>query len=714
MLRVAISNDFLPALTRLPRTIQKKAIRFIEKFQKEPRSPGLNYEKLANVRDDKVRSLRIDQTYRAIVICPPQGNVYLLVWVDHHDDAYQWVRNRRFEVNPHTGALQVYDVDEWRQDLEPEPQAPQEQCLFGVHSDQSLEELGLPEALIPAVRAIQTEEDLDRLSPHLPGEVADALYMLAAGATIDEAKAEASKFVPETPATTNDFDAAMEHPDTKRRLKVIDSEDQLREMLDAPLDLWRIFLHPSQQKVVAMEAKGPVRVLGGAGTGKTVALMHRAAHLARHRYTEQDDRILVTTYTRNLARDLQVNLEKLCPEAMSQIEVCNLHDWAVRFMRSRGVKFDIVNESEREEYWQNTVEELGTTEFSLSFCRDEWDKVIQADDLTSQAEYFQARRLGRGTRMNRIKRAKFWELAEHYRKQLARDGKVEWPDVIRETRFWLEHHPDSLPYQAVLADESQDFRPADLRLLRTLVPEKENDLFLVGDGHQRIYGYRANLSQCGINVRGRSRRLKLNYRTTQHIQQWAVAQLEGVQVDDLDGGKDSLSGYHSLRTGAEPIFALFDHAQEEQEFLLEQLQTWLHSAKPEAICIATRTNASLKKRYQPMLETAGIESVVIEKDSDAKLGSGVRLATMHRLKGLEYPKILLASVHKGEVPIVPASIKNLDKVAHADHIEQERRLLYVAASRARDELVVCGYGERSEIVVGASDVDCDARILVRH
>jgi superfamily I DNA and RNA helicase len=101
---------------------------------------------------------------------------------------------------------------------------------------------------------------------------------------------------------------ALEHPDSRRRFVTVNSEKDLASMLDAPLEKWRVFLHPSQERLVTKNFNGPARVLGGPGTGKTVVAMHRARHLAKTLCSDADDRILFTTYTANLAQNVEQNI----------------------------------------------------------------------------------------------------------------------------------------------------------------------------------------------------------------------------------------------------------------------------------------------------------------------------------------------------------------------------------------------------------------------
>ncbi len=699
--QVAFSRDFMEAYSRLQKAQQKKVREFTEKFQRDPNRPGINFERIEGAVDDKVRSVRIDRAYRAIVVHPPRDDVFLCVWVARHDDAYRWVRNKRFEVNPKSGVFQLYGlVEPPAAAAEPEAAAEVEapaRDLLADYDDEDLLFAGVPAPLLAAVRALRSEEELDALAPHVPAEAAEMLYLFAAGYDLLDAleELERSAKAPET-VDTQDFGTALARDDSRRTFRIVDDEQELEEMLDAPFEQWRIFLHPTQRKLVEMNGNGPIRALGGAGTGKTVALMHRAKHLARKVFDGPDDRLLVTTYTRNLALDLKTNLRNLCAEEMSRLEVVNLHSWAVGFMRRHGHTFRIASDKERRRQMEVAVEESPTDDFSVDLLADEWNHVVQDQEIDSRDGYLTARRVGRGVRLGRLQKARIWTIFERYRELLSQRGWVEWPDVIRETRLYIENQGISSPYCAVLADEVQDFTATALRLLRALAPQAPNTLFVVGDAHQRIYGHPICLGHCGIEIRGRSRRLKVNYRTTAEIHRHAVAILEGCTIDDLDGEADTLRGYCSLRRGPEPELRHFLKEAQEASFLVEQVKEWLGEEVPEsAICVAARTRSKITDRYRPILEAAGIRTVMVEKDPESEARKpGVRLATMHRLKGLEFPRVILAGVQEGTLPL-PPSYDSADQASAEDHLLQERCLFYVASTRARDQLVITGYGSPS-------------------
>ncbi len=699
--QVAFCKDFMEAYSRLQKAQQKKVREFTEKFQRDPTQPGINFERIEGAIDDKVRSVRIDQTYRAIVVHPPRGDVFLCVWVDHHDAAYRWVRNKRFEVNPKSGVFQLYAVVEPPAEeaapaaIAAGAEAPARD-LLADRDDEDLLFAGVPAPLLAAVRALRNEEELDALAPHVPAEAAEMLYLFAAGYDLLDALEELERSAkPPESVDPEDFGAALARDDSRRTFKIVDDQQELEEMLDAPFDQWRIFLHPTQRKLVEMNANGPIRALGGAGTGKTVALMHRARHLARNVFNGADDRLLVTTYTRNLALDLETNLRNLCAEEMSRLEVKNLHSWAVGFMRRHGHTFRIASDAERRRQMAIAVEESPSDDFSTDFLLEEWDRVVQEQEIESRDAYLTARRVGRGTRLGRLQKARIWKIFERYRELLSRHGWVEWPDVIRETRLYIQNQGIATPYQAVLADEVQDFTATALRLLRALAPQEPNTLFVVGDAHQRIYGQPICLSHCGIEIRGRSRRLKVNYRTTAEIRRHAVAILEGCEIDDLDGEADTLKGYCSLRRGPDPELRHFVKEAQEASFLVERVQGWLKEVPESAICVAARTKSKITDRYRPILESAGIRTVMVEKDPESEAKKpGVRLATMHRLKGLEFPRVILAGVQEGTLPLA-TSYDSSNQASSADHLLQERCLFYVASTRARDELVITGYGSPS-------------------
>jgi len=690
MPKVALSDVFLDSLNRLSDVPQRKVREFIRKFEADSTSNAINYERLQGHRNHHVRTVRIDQKYRAVVLHPDKGDVCVMMWVDDHDKAMDWAKRRAFEVNSRTGALQVYCVEEVSRAVPAATQGADEAGPLGSVDDDDLLALGIPEILLPAVRAIRGSEGLLALGRHLPSEAAEALGYLADGEPLASVR-EAMSVRPKVEVDTSDLASALQHPDSRRRFVTIQSDEELTSILDAPLEKWRVFLHPSQDKLVAKSYNGPARVTGGAGTGKTVVAMHRARHLAKTLCKSPQDRVLFTTYTATLAQNVTRSLALLCGPEGDRIEVVHLHAWAARFLRDRGRKFVVASPSELDACWEEAIRRSGEREFDPGFLAQEWDQVVQAHEVQSAADYLKVPRIGRGRTLSRLQRQKVWRVIEHYTEALLGRGKTEWGTVIRDARSVLELEKPTLPYRAVVVDEAQDLHAGEWRLLRAVAPPGPNDLFLVGDAHQRLYGHKVALRSCGINIQGRSSRLRINYRTTEEIRAWAMAVLAGVEIDDLDGGSEDDKGYKSLLTGPRPEARHFGTRPEELEYVGARVKELVGQRPAEHVCLVARTNKLLRDDYRPMLAGLGIDSTLLDESAE---GGGVRLATMHRVKGLEFPVMILAGVNAKFMPLPVPGFEG-DPVGEADHADRERSLLFVAATRARDLLIVTGWGTPS-------------------
>jgi mRNA-degrading endonuclease RelE of RelBE toxin-antitoxin system len=701
---VAISDDFLTAFSKIPRKQQGKVIEFINKFRANPTSSGINYEKIKQAKDSNLRSVRIDQNYRGIALSPESGSVYVLLWVDHHDKAYQWAANKLCNIHPETGSLQVINMEEIQQQ-KPKQADGKKSGLFAGFRDRNLTALGIPEMLLPLVRSIEADDDLDKVAEYFPQEASEALYLLAMGYSLEEVHLELERVEKPKPVDTHDFETALDKPDSKRRFYVVEDEHELQEMLHAPLEKWRVFPHPSQLKLYENNWKGPVRVLGGAGTGKTVVAMHRAKRLATNVFTNDNDKILFTTFTRNLSADIRENLKKICSgEAMKRIEVVNLDKWVSEFLRRNGYDKKIVYGHKTKQLWENALTLAPSDlDFGQSFYREEWDSVIQPQSIETLDEYKKASRVGRGVRLNRKAREAVWPVFEEYRLLLTDAGLSEGADAMRDARHILEKKEVPLPYKAVVVDEAQDMGFQAFKLIRSMLPaDSENpSLFIVGDAHQRIYKHKVVLSHCGINIRGRGRRLKINYRTTEETRRWAVDLLEGVTVDDLDGGLDERKGYRSLLHGIEPQLIQYGSFKEEVEGIAKYLQQVKRDdGVLNGTCLAVRTNELLEE-YESAFTSMDIPTYRVKRtEAEDRKVPGLRLATMHRVKGLEFDRIIIAAVNDRVVPLTNGWTHSDDPVVKRDSENHERSLLYVAATRAKKEVLVTSFGKVSRFITG--------------
>ncbi len=696
--RVAIFDDFFEAFGALQQAQQKKVREFLRKFRANPTDPGINYEKIQTFADPNLRTVRIGIDYRAIILKPDAGNVYGLLWVDHHDEAMAWAKNKRVTINPEIGAIQIYDVVEAQALAEaPKPvETRKAKPLFKGFNDTEIIGIGVPEDLLPLVRSFTSTDELDAAQKQLPPIAYEGLSYLASGEQMDEVRKALGLDKPVEAISPDDFSAALDNDNSKQHFFVVENDEALEAMLDAPLEKWRIFLHPSQRQLVERQWNGPVRVLGGAGTGKTVVAMHRAAWLAKSIFTGDTDRILFTTFTKNLAEDISQNLDKLLDGAVrKRVEVLHLDAWVRRFLKSNGYNYEIVyfdgEKGPATAAWEHALSS-GPTDYSAAFYREEWERVVLAQGCASEADYLKAARAGRGLRLERAARKKIWPVFEAYRNELESKKLKESSDAVRDAAQLLRSGKGTASYRAVVVDEAQDLPTVSFELIRAMVPPSNNDLFIVGDGHQRIYGRMLNLGKAGIQIVGRSKRLRVNYRTTEEIRQFAVAQLEGVHIDDLDAGMDSVKGYRSLTKGPPPAIVGCKDLEREVEAII----AFAKKGELSRTCVVARTNPWLQK-YAKAFEELGIKTRLLSRDvGDVPTEPGLRLATMHRVKGLEFDRVAVAAVNDKVVPLASALAAASDDAAREDVERQERSLFYVALTRARREVLLTSHGDPSK------------------
>ena len=686
MVSVAFSDKYFESLLKLTPNEQSQANKAVMHFQQDTQHGGLHYEKLTACKDSKLRSIRANQDVRIILAAAEKEELYLLLYVAHHDAAYAWAAKRKIEINPNTGSIQVFTVEETvLDDVQNKPDVASQPGLFDTLRDRQLLQLGVPEAALPLVRAMRIEADLEtaRLNEQLPQDVHDGLFMLMAGASFEEAYQETVPVAPEA-VDTGDFATALNRPESQAHFAVAEDEQALLAVLNQSIEKWRIFLHPAQNRLAKGKKNGPVRVLGGAGTGKTVVAMHRAKWLADN-VASPEKKVLFTTFTKNLAADIQQNLNKICSaEALKQVEVINLDAWVLSFLKKQGYDYGLLLDSgEEKRLWEEAyAEKPAGADLSMAFFQEEWARVIQPQSVVSVEEYKKASRIGRGTRLNRQQRVDIWPVFERYRHLLAGSYLKETDDAYRDARALLEANPDLRPQiGSVIVDEAQDMGTQAFMLIRALVPPGPNDLFIVGDGHQRIYGKnRVVLGQCGIDIRGRSARLKVNYRTTDETRALAVSILEGVSVDDLDGGEDTQAYYHSLMHGPVPEIQAFASNDEQADAILARIAEQGFAA--DACCVIARTRREVE-RLKDVLEPRGQVCHVLDGRSASTPPGALNLATMHRVKGLEFDAVFLASANRGLVPLDFVVNTAADAVTRQQRENEERALVYVSLTRAR-------------------------------
>ena len=689
MASLMVHRNILKNFSKLPSKVQKRVAELIDEFQKDPQSPAIGMHPLqGTMLDPKVRGVtKLPDGYRAIVIAPEQGDTYLLVHIDAHDKAYDWAKSKRFEVHAMTGVFQVFDaaqVDAVAAETKTPTVAAKAEPEYPLAklNDEQLFSAGVPEPLIPAVKSIRSDAALEALAEYLPPDCRDVLFGLAAGMTLDEALEE-MLFA----RTTGGEIAKAEGPGDFTQIRsapnfdlvLVENEEALKEILESSLEEWRVFLHPYQRKLVNWKTKGPMKITGAAGTGKTVALIHRAVQLAR-KLTATTDKVLITTFTTNLSYTIRHAVEKLAPDVSSKIDVTNLHSLARTICSRAGWKGRVAETEDLAQVWEATwpahTEELP---LSRDEMQNEYHLIVEQHGIDNEDAYLTAVRSGR-PRLTRKDRKSAWPVFESFNRGLKKRQLLTFEGAIHEARLAVENGKFN-KYTHVLVDEVQDFSFEALRLIHALCTMAEghmDPLCIVGDGHQRVYGTNIPMSRAGIDVRGRSRRLKINYRTSEQIRQFAQGILDGVEADDLDGGITSTVGDHSLFKGPQPWVEQFKDERSEVDAIVTWIQMLLSDQNlkmsSHEICITP-----YKPLVRTALKSAGIESLEIEarEEDPGEKEPGVRLASMQRIKGLEFRALAMCCAQPSD------AMNNLKDATIKDRCER-----YVAATRARERLFV--------------------------
>ena len=689
-MRLFLSETCFEPLFALPKKIQTKVVNFQKKFRECTTANGMHLEPIAQFNDDSMRTARIDDNYRA-VIGLIDDNAYLL-FVGTHETAYNWGIRKKLVWNNHTQACQIVTIQQTTETVvNTSSSEPQEPSPFNNIPEEKMLKIGVPQELIAQVLQIKTLDDLDPLEEFLPSDAYENIFNLLDGEEIDNIIAEI-----EEGQAKADEDQLLSNNNRRRFVELTDDED-LQRILDNDMDKWQLFLHPSQQKLVDADYKGTMKVSGGAGTGKTVAALHRLKHLCENPNTK----VLFTTYTRTLKENIDELIKKM-DICRSRYTLNNIDQVLIETARQYKVKegykvLDYSGDEESLKLWREVLE-TEVTEFDEKFLYDEYIDVIVYFGNTDAKSYMMQQRVGRTKALNRKQRLEIWKLVEKYIALKQERKVVDRLELFNETTKYLNEN-NIRPYTNVIADEFQDFSNPELKFLRALVAEGRNDLFLTGDPMQRIYsGRKINFGAAGINVRGvRSRRLKINYRTTEPIKRAAVGVIKGITFEDMDGGTETMKGYVSLIHGGEkPTYRIVGNTTEEVSQIIEWIEECRQSGIAlKDICIAA-PSMGLMKELQTRLHTDGTAYKVLKGINKQGAQEGISLCTLHSMKGLEFKVVILTGVNERNIPSKATDtypFTGMDVIEKKEYLSAKRSLLYVAITRARQLVFMVGFGE---------------------
>lgn len=678
-----IADTFTDSLARLTGEEQKAVKTTAFDLQLNPASPGMSFHKLDKAKDKSFWSVRVSSDIRIIV--HRSDSSLLLCYVDHHDKAYAWAERRKLETHPKTGAAQLVEIRETVQEvLVPVyvQQKPDAVPLFSGVSDDELLSYGVPPEWLADVRQA-TENSLLTLTDHLPAEAAEALLELATGGK------------PRIPDILADQKSPFDHPDAQRRFRVMADVEELQRALDCSWEKWTVFLHPEQRQLVERDYSGPARVSGSAGTGKTVVALHRAAVLVR---ANPEARVLLTTFSDTLANALQAKLKWLLsnePRLAERIDVYSLEAIGLRLYMSRIGAVTVASREQIRSLIDAASQVVGGHKFSLHFLLTEWEQVVDSWQLKGWEAYRDVARLGRKTRLPEAQRKVLWSIFERVQIELKALNLVTMSEVFTTLAAKVTESGKVI-FDHAIVDEAQDIGVAHLRFLAAIGGGRTNALFFAGDLGQRIFQQPFSWKSLGVDVRGRSRTLRINYRTSHQIRLQAD-RLLGPTVTDVDGITENRSDTVSVFNGPQPTVHVFKTIHDE----IESVASWLRVRTqagflPHEFGVFVRSAAQVDRASQAVA-AAGLPFKVLDEHVDTE-GGYVSIGTMHLAKGLEFRAVVVMACDDEVIPLQERIETVGDDADLQEVYNTERHLLYVACTRARDELLVTSVSPASEFL----------------
>lgn len=681
-----IADTFTDSLARLTGDEQKAVKTTAFDMQTNPAHPSLSFHKLDRAKDKNFWSLRVSSDIR-IIVHRSEASL-LLCYVDHHDKAYHWAERRKLETHPTTGAAQLVEIRERVQEITvpkyvevATPASPKPQLFLGI-AEAALLAYGVPKEWVDDVRNA-TEDTLLTLTDHLPSEAAEALLELATGGTPKPARVAAAGVGP------------FEHPDALRRFRVMSNVEQLEQALAYPWEKWTVFLHPEQRDWVERDFNGPARVAGSAGTGKTIVALHRAVHLARK---HPDARVLLSTFSDALANALSVKVRRLTgsdPKLGERIEVRAMNSVGERLYEGAFGRPKLLSSEQLQSLLTAAASDVGSTKFPLRFLLSEWIEVVDAWQLDSWEAYRDVKRLGRKTRLPEAQRRELWSVFEKVRARLSELGVISHEYLFSRLAATIpsRKHP---PFDFAIIDESQDISAAQLKFLAALGADHPNALFFAGDLGQRIFQQPFSWKSLGVEVRGRARTLHTNYRTSHQIRMQAD-RLLGPAVTDADGNSEEREHTVSTFNGPPPTLRICADEQEERSVVTE----WLRKQEAEGVSshevgVIVRSDAELQ-RARAALDGAELLYLVLDESLLSQSGRA-SICTMHLAKGLEFRSVIVMACDDEVIPLQSRIGAVSDDADLQEVYNTERHLLYVACTRARDNLLITAVAPASEFL----------------
>lgn len=687
LMNFRIADTFTDSLSKLTNEEQKAVKTTAFDLQVNPANPGMQFHKLEKAKDKRFWSVRISSDIRLIV--HKTDDSLLLCYVGHHDNAYQWAECRKLETHPQTGAAQLVEIRETVKEIiipqykeVQKPAASVKPLLFANYSNEELLKYGVPPEWLNDVRKAN-EDTILELADHLPGEAAEALLCLATGTL--------PQIIPPAAAGSDPF----KHPDAERRFRTMHNIEELERALEYPWEKWIVFLHPAQRQMVEKNYGGPTRVSGSAGTGKTIVALHRAIFLSR---SNPDARVLLTTFSNTLANALRIKMRRLIsnsPRVGERLECIALNEIGLRLYEAKNGRSRVVSDADIAKIMKEASKDVPDHKFPLSFLITEWKDVVDAWQLNTWEEYRDAKRLGRKSRLPEKQRVILWSIFEKVRTKLQSKKLLTYSEIFTSLAAHFRKSK-KLPFDYVVVDEAQDVSISQLRFFASLGAGRKNGLFFAGDLGQRIFQQPFSWKSLGVDIRGRSRTLRINYRTSHQIRIQAD-RLLGKEITDVDGNIEDRRGIVSVFNGPKPVIMIYDSQKKEIAGVAKWISERISEGTlPHEIGIFVRAQAQLT-RSQSAVEKSIVPYRILDNTVETASGH-VSISTMHLAKGLEFRAVCVMACDDEIIPLQERIETAGDDSDLEEVYNTERHLLYVACTRARDNLLITSGDSPSEFL----------------
>ncbi|WP_394217565.1 UvrD-helicase domain-containing protein [Halobacillus trueperi] len=678
---IALADSYFDSYDSLDKKSRRIARSSMKQFALNERGNGFQVHDLKRINCDKsFRSARINQDLR--MIFSQKGNQYIVLYIGHHDSAYDWAVGKYLNTNSF-GALYLHNENIELQKHQKDPL----EALIGNKTSllelqginqKDLMKLGINKTHSENMLEISNEDKFIEFISLFTEEMQEGLMDLVTGSkNLTQVYAD---FEDKENKNETTIESSLSHKNSKRRFYVIEDIGELDFILNEDLERWKVFLHPKQEYLVTRSYNGPSLVEGGPGTGKTVVGIHRAVHLSKYIYkAENNHKILFCTYSKKLSSYINEKVSQLTIQ--KQVDN-NIHVTGIdRLINELIIKYKltdkIVNQDTIKKIFEQTYKSMELTE-SMHFLLNEYTEVVQKLNVNSLGEYLKVDRSGRGKALSPRQRGKIWCFFAEFMKRKENQNLIDFEDRAHILFTALKENKISPEFESIIVDEAQDLSPVKLKLLYCLLKTTENNFMILCDQNQRIFNFTSWKKDFDINLVGRSNHLSLNYRTTKQIREYA--DLQFIRSKILT---DHIKEYKSLMVGPKPDIKSFENVRSQYNYIVRKIKELLSNGlKPYEIGIITPFGQG---NIAGVLEYEGIKNSLLKNENYPKEGLGVGISSLSGVKGLEFRVVIIANY----TDISSKKIKGQDDEFYVNsQIKRIECLKYVAATRAREELII--------------------------